>query len=152
MSAHFRNITFFSDHNVITINGKLVVNKRLKGPIGIEIMAEKCSLTNSGSCNSFAPYRVDDFCTGISNPFFGQNTVNRMQPKFGCPIEVADYTMKDLVMDMRILMQVVPYPEIRVHATVKFFQLQSDAKKRHVACFVATVKILNASRGRKAKH
>lgn len=147
---HIRNISFFSSRNMVTVNSKLVVQERIHAPIGVDISSERCDLSDTSRCDPLPPMSIPDLCQHLNNPFFGSSLVSTISPKFGCPINEGEYSMNNLIMDMRNLLKFIPFPMGRLQPVIKFYQTQSNGKRRAIACFKGRVKLMSGSRGRKS--
>lgn len=149
MPFQFRNLTFYSALNVVTVNCKLIAKDTFKGPLALEINTKRCDMTDEVRCNVFPTFTLPNICTELENQLFGSNFVSRIVPKLQCPLAKGDYSVDNMLVDTNNLLKFIPFVAGRLITSTRLLQMQGG-KKRPLLCFQGSVKLYRAASRRKS--
>lgn len=87
MTARF-NGTYEIQNSLFRLNGNLSVNKKIYGPIEVQIDVTKCDLDRA-HCEEYDKIIFKNFCEKIvrTNSFWTK-FASTVEPKFVCPFQV----------------------------------------------------------------
>lgn len=70
----------------------------------MQILGKRCDIKNGNQCDLLPPVTLPNACASLENNPFGRTFINRITPRFRCPIEIVSLiTLTKLYFNLKLV-------------------------------------------------